>query len=304
MDYKKVFISGGAGVIGTALVTLLLQENVKLFVGDLKPCPKNWEGKLKYREGDLSFVTFDELNDFQPNLFIHLAATFERSLETPPFVEENYHHNVNLSHHLLKHLKTVKSMKRIVFASSYLIYDPKLYLFQEPIENAISLSESSNINPRNICGAAKLFFESELEFVSSSSHVSSASARIFRVYGRGSKDIISRWIKSLKNNEELSVYRPEGKFDYVFADDVALGLLQLAKSDYSGIVNLGSGNARSVNEVLGILKQHFPNLRQSIINSDIPFEASSADMEKFRRITRWSPPTTLEEGIKKLINHY
>ena len=50
MDYKRIFISGGAGVIGSALVSYLLKENVEIFVGDLKPCPKEWEGKLKYRE--------------------------------------------------------------------------------------------------------------------------------------------------------------------------------------------------------------------------------------------------------------
>jgi carbamoyl-phosphate synthase large subunit len=303
MIYKKIFISGGAGVIGTALVTKLLGKNLELFVGDLKPCPKQWVDKLHYREGDLNSITFNELNDFKPDLVFHLAATFERSIETPPFFEENYHHNVNLSHHLLTTLKQLESLKRFIFASSYLIYDSKQYLFQDSVHDVTALNETSYISPRNICGAAKLFFESELEFISTSTSISTASARIFRVYGRDSRDIISRWIKALKNNEEITIYRPEGKFDYIFADDVACGLLKIAESDYSGIVNLGTGHARSVTEVLNILKQHFPNMKSKTIDSNISFEASSADMEKFHRITRWSPPTSLEEGIAKLVHH-
>lgn len=303
MNYKKIFVSGGAGVIGTALVSSLLKGDFEIFVGDLKPCPKAWEGKVKYRQGDLNEITLKELEDFQPDLFFHLAATFERSTETPPFFEENFHHNVSLSHHLLDCLKQIKSMKRIVFASSYLIYDPKLYLHSEQ-QSIIPLSETSQIAPRNICGAAKLFFESELEFIHSFANISAISARIFRVYGRGSNDIISRWIRSLIKNEELRVYRPEGQFDYIFADDVATGLVHLAESDYSGIVNLGTGNPRSVKQVLAILGKHFPKLKAVNSPSDILIESSSADMDKFRRLTRWTPSTTLEDGIATLVDYY
>jgi len=304
MIYKRVFVSGGAGVIGSSLISYLLKEKMEIFVGDLKPCPKEWEGKVKYRQGDLNTISLQELNDFQPDLFFHLAATFERSTETAPFFEENFHHNILLSHHLLTCLKQVKSMKRIVFASSYLIYDPKLYLSQNFTETTTSLSETSEINPRNICGAAKLFFEAELKFMHAFENISYVSARIFRVYGKNSKDIISRWIRSSLKNEELTVYRPEGKFDYIFADDVAVGLIHLGNSDYTGLINLGTGRARSVEDVLNILKKSFPDLKIKFELSEIPFEASLANMDKFRRVTRFTPPTTLEEGIKNLINHY
>ncbi len=298
---NKVFISGGAGVIGTALVTNLLKSGAEIFVGDLKPCKKEWLGKVKYREGDLNFMTFEELNDFKPDLFFHLAATFERSEETKSFFEENYHHNIALSHHLLKLSKDVKSIKKIIFASSYLIYDPKLYLADKPFDEEKLLSENSEINPRNICGSAKLFFESELKMTKNFEEFEFVAARIFRVYGRGSRDIISRFIRSLIKKETLSVYRPEGRFDYIFADDVAFGLLRLGLSDYNGIVNLGFGKSKSIHDVLKVLKQHFPNMKTEVASSDIPFEASVADMSHFKEITGWTPETTLEEGIKQLI---
>lgn len=42
---KRVFISGGAGVIGSILVGKLHEVGAKIYVGDLKPRPKNW-GKI------------------------------------------------------------------------------------------------------------------------------------------------------------------------------------------------------------------------------------------------------------------
>ena len=101
MKSKKVFISGGAGVIGRELVSLLIKENADIFVGDLQPCPKEFKGKVKYRQGDLNELTYQEISSFAPEIFFHLAATFERSTETYEFWEENYRHNCLLTHHLI-----------------------------------------------------------------------------------------------------------------------------------------------------------------------------------------------------------
>ena len=51
---KRIFISGGAGIIGKELVKLLSEFNVKIFVGDLKKRPKEFTKKVIYRKGDLN----------------------------------------------------------------------------------------------------------------------------------------------------------------------------------------------------------------------------------------------------------
>ncbi len=303
MHDKRIFISGGAGVIGTALVPLLLREGAHIWVGDLKPCPLEWKGKIRYRQGDLNTLTSDELASFNPEIVFHLAATFERSEESSLFFEENFHHNVQLSHHLIGCLQGSVALKQVIFASSYLIYNPTLYQFQQPSLTPILLKEDSLIYPRNICGAAKFFHELELRFLENffKQEVTFISARIFRVYGRHSRDVISRWIRAALHDEKLMVYRSEGRFDYIFADDVAEGLMRLTKTTFRGVINLGSGYARSIQEVLEILKHYFPSLRIEEIPSTIPFECSQADMQQFEEVTGWRPPHTLEMAIPKLI---
>jgi carbamoyl-phosphate synthase large subunit len=305
MKNRRVFVSGGAGVIGTALVEQLLTEGAIVFVGDLKPCPAAWSNKVHYRMGDLTTIDPQELIDFAPEIYFHLAATFERSTESQPFFNENYHHNVLLSHYLLACLQQCPTLRKVIFASSYLIYDPKSYLFPTAQMTPTTLVEEGTIYPRNICGAAKLFHELELRFSEQfQKDVQFVSARIFRVYGYGSRDIISRWIRQALAKETLTVYSPEGLFDYIFANDAAAGLLKLSQLEYSGIVNLGSGCARKVFEVLEILKQHFPDLKTQI--SKPPegpelFEASQAGMQHFQQLTQWIPPNALEDAIPKII---
>lgn len=300
----RVFVSGGAGVIGQQLVPLLHAAGAQVLVGDLKPRPGGFPPAVAYRQGDLNFVSTEELARFAPQVFIHLAATFERSTESYGFWEENFAHNVRLSHHLMSCLKDLASLERVVFASSYLIYDPALYEFGAAREAAFALAESHPVAPRNLTGMAKLSHEMELRFLAGfiGPKVSMACARIFRGYGLGSRDVISRWIRSLLAGEEISVFRPEGLFDYVYCKDSAEGLLRLAQStQVTGIINLGTGAARRVQDVVDVLATHFPGMRATQADSDIPFEASCADVSHLRRCLGWVPGYTLEKAIPEMI---
>jgi carbamoyl-phosphate synthase large subunit len=297
---KKVFISGGAGVIGTALVDQLLSAGAHLFVGDLKPQPAAWKSALRYRQGDLASMELEEIRSFSPEIYFHLAATFERSLENYAFWEENYHHNVYLSHRLLSQMQELPELKKIVFASSYLVYNPSLYMSRE----LRPLKETDEASPRNLCGMAKFFHERELAFISSfNQDLQVISARIFRSYGKGSRDIISRWIRSALQGSPLQVYCPEGRFDFIYAEDVATGLKKLAESNFAGVVNLGTGRPRLIQELLQLLITHFPGLKTEQVVSQIEVESSAASMEKFYAATGWNGFRMLEETLPGIIDY-
>lgn len=284
---KRVFISGGSGVIGTALVNALIKLGAVLFVGDLKPRPAEWGNLEVYREGDLLTLQKNEIEAFAPEVYFHLAATFERSEESYGFLEENFHHNIALSHHLLSLLKESATLKKVIFASSYLIYDPSLYLHDTPMKSSTVLNETSPIHPRNLCGMAKLLHEEELRLVKQfRPELQIAIARIFRSYGKNSRDIISRWIRALLKKEEIQVFRPEGRFDFVFAEDVAEGLRLLAESSFDGIVNIGTGHSRSIAEVVDILQGQFREIKMNSAKSSILFEASEAGLSRFDEVTK------------------
>ena len=303
---KRVFVSGGNGVIGKALIELLHKNGAILFVGDLKPRPLHWPPEIKYRQGDLNYITKQELENFAPEYFFHLAATFERSVETYDFWYENHAHNIQLGAHLMTLFKDSPTLKKIINCSSYLIYEPNLYYFDKPAEHAYSLKEEDPIYPRNLTGVAKLNHEIELRFLNNFNRdkYKSVSARIYRSYGKNSRDIISRWIRMLLKGETLTVYRKEGLFDYVYAEDVAEGLIRLAANEEAeGIYNLATGKAQRVTDILDALKTHFPDLKYVEKEIDIPFEASEANMKKYETLIGWKPPRTLADAIPLMIAH-
>ncbi len=304
MKNSRVFVSGGAGVIGREMVARLVARGADVLVGDLQPRPDSFPAQVRYRRGDLNTMTRGELEAFAPEVFFHLAATFERSVETYEFWDENFWHNVRLSHHLMTLARELPSLRRVVFASSYLIYEPSLYQFAEARAAAVPLREDLPIQPRNLTGMAKLAHEIELRYLRGfhSDRFTSASARIYRGYGRGSRDVISRWVRDLLAGKTIKVYRPEGIFDYMYAADSAEGLIRLAATDsVTGVINLGTGRGERVQRVVDILGAHFPDMRAEQVQADIPFEASCADMSTYQQAVGWLPEYDLERAIAEIV---
>jgi len=299
---KRVFVTGGAGVIGIELVKLLIAHGYEVIVGDKKNKPDEMPSDVIYRQGDLNYLTQEEFDTFEAEYFIHLAATFERTFESKEFWDDNFYNNIKLSHHLMSLVAHNSLVRRVVFASSYLVYDPSLYLFDSPQEQAVYLKENDLINPRNLIGMSKLTHERELDFLSNFYvNFSTVSARIFRGYGRNSRDIISRWVRMLLRQEKIYVYRPENMFDYIYAADSAKGLFKLMESDLTGVVNLGTGKSRRVQDVIDVLHAYFSDIEMESTDTPIPFEASGADMTLFEKNIGWIPEYELETAIPEII---
>ncbi len=302
---KKVLVTGASGVIGRELLRYLIEEEAYIMSVDRLPLPEgDWSG-VEHLQKDLATDDLDELVNFNPEVIIHLAAAFERSEESPEFWEVNWHDNMLVSHNVVNLTKKMTDLKTFVFASSYLLYNIELYM-SDKLQDVRFLKETDKLSPRNLCGGAKFYTEKELEFIQELflPDLRVVNARIYRVYGRGSKDIISRWVRMCLEGETLEVYNKDNQFDYVFAGDVAKGLLTLAQSpEASGIINLATGTPNPVSNLLkNFIEEGILDESRIVDNGTTEdFEASCADISKLKEVTGWQPPTDLKTGIKKII---
>lgn len=302
---RKALVTGAAGVIGSQLVPLLRKAGLEVLAADLKERPISFDKSVAYRQGDLNLMKQSEIDHFSPDVIFHLAATFERTTESLNFYPENFHHNVLLTHHLFDLVSKSPTATRLVFASSYLVYDPLLSITQSQ-SNPTKLHEGSRMSPRNLTGFAKASGEGEMFFLSSFSEVgvSPVAARIFRGYGLGSRDVISRWVRSFIQGEAIETYDLDSSFDFVYCQDSAQALLEIGlNSEFQGVLNIGSGNSRSMRDVLGHLKSRFAGKDIEIVelgNSPL-VEKSQANIGLISRETGWSPRYDLEAGIDEII---
>lgn len=302
---KRVLVTGGAGVIGKEVINRLINSGSHILCLDKVSKPKEFSEIVDYDRVDLSELNSESITKFKPEIIFHLAATFERTEETPEFWEDSFKNDIILSHKVIDAAKESNNLKKFIFASSYLIYSPTLYLHPEPQTNSRKLKETDLVNPRNLVGAAKYYTEKELEFINKMfDNFISISARIYRVYGFGSRDIISRWVRMALNGDELIVFQKRNMFDYIFAGDVADGLIKMAENvNENEIINLGTGTARRVEEVIKILQEQISDIEIEEIEREELFEASCADISNLVKLTGWRPKVTLEEGIKRLVEY-
>lgn len=302
---RRVLVTGGAGVIARELLERLSGAGAEILSVDRLPLPTAVAPRVEHLVADLADADLGPIERFAPQDIFHLAATFERSVESPEFWAQNWNDNVVVTHRLAELAARVRGVETVIFASSYLVYDPAQYSTTALPASAVTLSETSRLGTRNLCGAAKLYGEAELRFAQEvqAAGFRSAYARIFRVYGRGSRDVVSRWVRAALAGDPIQVYHPENRFDYIFSGDVAEGLMRMAASSRaSGIINLGSGNSRPVTDVIAAVEGATgARLVARTEAVDEPYEASGADVTRLRATIHWTPPTALEAGIARLV---
>lgn len=235
---------------------------------------------------------------FSPEIIIHLAASFERTDETPQFHKINFEDNILATYNLNRVISSLKvAPKQYIFASSYLVYDPFLYLTDYPIAKnnwARQLSEVDEISPRNLIGASKLYGENEINYLKRNIYpkMKVTHLRIFRVFGEGGQEFVSRLIEWQKLGIPVDIWKPENRFDYVYTGDCASAIV--STFGHEGVFNVGYGVSTSIKNIIDLVK---PKVR--IISKNDQYEASCADTDLITEVTGWIPKVNVLDWIKE-----
>jgi ADP-L-glycero-D-manno-heptose 6-epimerase len=296
-------ITGGAGFIGSNL-TLALQEkfpNAHLTViddfrsGDFKNL-KGYRGDfvaenlatLDWREkfGDPATAAFDAI--------FHLASITDTTLHNQ-FVQ--VHDNVESFRRILNFARPKKT--RIIYASSAATYGPAT-------EASV---ESNGAAPANVYAFSKVIMDNIARHATAgSSGWIIVGLRYFNVYGprEAHKGVPASMIYNLaqqiKENKRPRIFKHgEQKRDFVYVKDVVEGTIRALDANTSGIYNVGSGKARSFNELIQVLNkclgtnfepEYFDNPHAHYQNF------TQADLTSARKSLGYEPRFSLEDGVR------
>jgi UDP-glucose 4-epimerase len=257
----KVAVTGGAGFIGSNLVTRLISEGHQVTVID-----------------DLSTGLVSNINN-QDCIFNEISITDISALETAiSKCETIFHfgargsvprsilnpvatHNVNATGTLNVLEVARKSGAHIVFSSSSSVYGRN---------NLLPKRESMWLGPTTPYAASKLAAEAYIQSYSSTFQIPATIFRFFNVFGPRQRPdheyaaVIPKWIWLAMNDKPIEVYG-DGTVtrDFTYIEtviDVAMAALN-GKVTTQGAVNLAYGSKISLNEIINQLKEHFPKLK-------------------------------------------
>jgi len=295
----NLLITGGAGFIGSNL-TLALQEKfpeARLTViddfrsGDFK--------NLRGYRGDFvaqNLGTLDWREQFGHEKFdaiFHLASITETTLHDQ-FVQ--VHDNVESFRRLLNFARSGNT--RIVYASSASTYGPA---------TAASV-ESNGAAPANVYAFSKTIMDNiAMREAKENPAWIIIGLRYFNVYGprEAHKGVPASMIyhlaQQMKAGQRPRIFKQgDQKRDFVYVKDVVEGSILALEAKESGIYNLGSGQARSFNELVDVLNKCLGTKFQPdyIENPHAHYQNfTEADLDKVRSALGYQPQFSLERGV-------
>ena len=302
----NIFVTGGAGFIGSFLTEHLLQNghNVTVYDSLVNSSEDNAKRLQKLNAnficGDISDLDNLSKSISGHDVCIHLAAQIDvlESIKNPL---NNNTINISGTRNVLN--SCVKNNVSVIAASTAALYEES----KEP------LSESSSIKPKSPYGESKLAMEQILYDYSKIHHINSLSLRIFNVFGKGQNikyaGVITKFLENIRNDKNLTIFGDgNATRDFVSVNDVVDAIVLAIKrieGKRGEIINVGSGNSIKISELAKMMIsisgkdssriEYKPENNDEIINS-------KSNISLARKMLEFSPKVSLREGLEELIN--
>ena len=310
MNYKRALVTGGAGLVGSHIVDLLVGEGLEEIVvlddftrgrrENLASALRS--GKVRIVEGDIRNCTLlrEEMRD--TDLVFHQAAIrITQCAETPRLALEV------LADGTFNVLEAAvgAGVKKIVAASSASVYGLA--------EEFPTPETHHGYDNRTIYGAAKLFNEGLLRSFHQMYGLDYVALRYFNVYGPRMDvhgvytEVLIRWMERLAAGKPCLILGDGTQtMDFVFIEDVARANVWAAKSSATDeVFNVASGVETSLNELAAALgrvmgvnlpPEYGPARKVNAVSRRL------ADTRKAEQMLGFRTEISLEEGLERLVD--
>jgi len=243
---RDVLVTGGSGFIGRVVVGLLRDRGDRVTVADLRPHP---DPAVPTVVGDLRDpAVLAQAARHGSGGVVHLAAVTS-VVDSAQRPVETYEVNVGVTFALAEQLHLAGATVPLVFASTNAAVGAGA-------DADGVMREDSPMRPLTAYGATKAAAECLLAAYAASYGLPVSVVRLSNVYGPGMADIkdsfVARLLRAARDGLPVTVFG-DGKQtrDFLYVGDAAAAMVRALDEAPLGVVNVGSGTATSVNELLG-----------------------------------------------------
>ncbi len=283
---KNIVILGARGFIGSHL-TLNLSNSYSVFSFGSADCDMlNYDSLYSSLEkiGDIDVIIMcSVVNRLKDNSLTSLQKNIKMAVNLALLIEQ-------------------KDISQLIFLSSIDVYG---------IVNKKMYTEALPLQPNDYYSMSKVVSEFILEKACRENGVNLFIPRLGGIFGSGdtNKSTIFQLVSSAINTGEIILYE-RGKFyrDFIFIDYLIELLKNSIKYDYSGIVNIATGNSYTIENLSGIIKNILGGKIKFIYKerqekerrpSDIHF-----DISRLKNSRIFVPPMSIENYLSLYIEDF
>jgi len=298
---RRVLVTGGAGFVGGAVAQRLVELGAQVTVLDdlFTGLPETVPNGARFVQGSVTDQAL--INDLvaENALVFHLAArNIIASTKNP---RDDFATNIGGTLNVLMAARETK-VDRIVYSSSTSIYgNPR----------SIPINEDDLLIPLTPYAVSKLGGEHYCFAFYESYGLPIGCVRYSNIYGPGQRPdnpycgVVSKFLAMTDDGAPISIHGDgEQTRDFTFIDDaVDATLLTAIHPRAEGeVFNVGTGIETSVNQLARMIGRalDIPVTLEHIDRRDVDnIRRRVVNIEKARRMLRWAPQITLEQGLAR-----
>ena len=300
----RIFVTGGAGFIGSHTTRILLERGHRVTVYDNLSSGRRdlVPAAVTFVHGDLKDSTRLEAALAGHDVVIHLAAFIAVgvSVEKPVEFAEN---NVVNTVRLLQSMRGA-GVSRIVFSSSATVYGVPKHL---PLREDDPLGVQSNPY-----GATKISAEAFIAAYNQLHGFDATILRYFNPFGPNElcepeTHLVPNVIQAVLRRKPVPLFwKGEQVRDFIYVEDLASAHADVLEQYGLNYFNVGSETGTRVRDLVQAVTD--------IVGYTVPIEdrgerpgdvaASYATSERLRKATGWQPRVGLQEGLRRTVEYY
>ena len=329
---KKALVLGAGGFIGSHMVKRLKKEGYwvrgvdldhpefgrheadEFVIGDLRDKSfvnrvvefKGWQGNFYNQIPYKMIESFDEIYQFAADMG---GAGFIFTGENDADIMHNSATiNLNLLDAIVKAQKEDRKTPKVFYSSSACAYPSHI---QEDVDNpGLKEEDAYPANPDSEYGWEKLFSERLYYSYSRNYNIPVRVARYHNIYGpegtwEGGREkapaAICRKVANAGLADTIEVWGDgEQTRSFLYIDDCIEATRRLMESDCKEVINIGSEEMVSINELVRITaKVAHKSIGRDHIDGPLGVRGRNSQNDKIREKLGWDYEYSLEEGIKK-----
>lgn len=283
----KIAITGGTGLLGTAIVELLKKQKIEYLI----------LSRQKHSVND-TIITTDYSVEYLTTIFKNVDVVFHLAASRGPKNSIGEFHPDEILTQNIYEAAIKASVKKVVYASTISVYSD---------QETLPWIEKESTQPVSLYGISKLSCEMIGNYYARKYNLQVVNLRLAHLFGPNEKNnyMINLFMRKAYHKMTLELHKTSNaKREFLYVKDAARAFVHTIEHHYTGTYNIGNSNSRLTNlEVAQKINEVFLNQGNLLIvnpSEKDALESSFMDLKYTEKSIDFKPMYSFENALQEI----